>query len=97
MKRDSFAYGLTIGVAVALAFSIAIATAIKHLPDATLVNFGPALLGFGLFAMEILAAAVALVAAGVFLVRKSWKRAGFALSFALTVAGWLAIAIARSP
>lgn len=90
MKRDSFASGIFIGIAVALPISIATTTALKRLPDASLVNFGPALSGFGVFSLEILAAAVALVAAGILLFRKRWRPAGFLLSFSLTVVGWWA-------
>jgi hypothetical protein len=90
MKRDSFAYGIVIGIAVALTLSMATTTGLKRLPDANLVNFGPGLLGFGVFALEILTAAIALVAASVFLFRKRRKPAGFLLSFALTVVGWWA-------
>jgi hypothetical protein len=90
MKRDSFAYGIAFGITVALPLSIATTTALKRLPDTNLVNFGPALFGFGLFALELLVAAVALVVAGVFLFRKGWRRAGFCLSFALTIIAWWA-------
>ena len=88
MKWDSFAYGSAIGVAVALALSVASAGLLKRLPDANLVNFGPAILGIAIVGLEILAAAVALVTASVFLFRGRWKRAGFALAFGITVVGW---------
>ena len=61
---------------------------LNRLPDANLVNFGPAILGIAIFGLEILAAIVALVTAGVFLFRRRWRRAGFALGFGITVVGW---------
>lgn len=90
MKRDSLAYGIGLGIAVALPLSIATTAALKRLPDTNLVNFGPALFGFGVFSVEILIAFVALVIATVFLFRKRWKPAFFCLSFGLTIVGWLA-------
>ena len=90
MKRHSFAYGIGFGIAVALPLSIATTAALKRLPDANLVNFGPALFGFGVFSLEILVAVIALIVAAVFLFRKRWKPAGFWLSFGLTIVGWWA-------
>jgi hypothetical protein len=60
----------------------------QKLPDANLVNFGPAILGIAIFGLNILAAALALVIASVLLFRGRWKRAGFALAFGITVVGW---------
>jgi hypothetical protein len=88
MRWDSFAYGSAIGVAVALALSVASTGLLKMQPDANLVNFGPAIFGIAIFGLEILTAAVALVIATVFLLRRRWKRAGFALAFGITVVGW---------
>jgi hypothetical protein len=88
MNRDSFAYGSAIGVAVGLALSVASAGLLKKQPDANLVNFGPAIFGIAIVGLEILAAAGALVIASLFLLRKRWKRAGFALAFGVTVVGW---------
>ena len=90
MKWKPFAYGIGIGIAVALPLSLATTAALKILPDANLVNFGPAIFGFGIFALEILAAAVALLAGSVCLLRRRWKKAGFAMAFAITVVGWWA-------
>jgi hypothetical protein len=88
MKWGSFAYGSAIGVAVALTLSVASTGLLKRQPDANLVNFGPAIFGIAIVGLEILAAAGALVTASVFLLRKRWKRAGFALAFGITVVGW---------
>jgi hypothetical protein len=90
MKRDSFAYGIVFGIAVALPLSIATTTALRRLPDSNLVNFGPALIGVEVFSSEIFIAVVALVIATVFLFRKRWRPAGFWLSFGLTIVGWWA-------
>jgi hypothetical protein len=90
MNRDSFAYGVIIGIPVALPLSIATTATLKRLPEGNLVNFGPGLFGFCVFALEFVAAAAAVIAAGVFLFRKRRRPAGFLLSFALTVLGWWA-------
>jgi hypothetical protein len=52
------------------------------------VNFGPAIFGISIFGVNILATAVALVTASVFLFRGRWKRAAFGLAFGFTVLGW---------
>jgi hypothetical protein len=87
MKWDSFAYGSAIGIAVALVLLVA-NTGLERQTDANLVNFGPAIVGIAVGGLEILAAAGALVTASVFLLRKRWKSAGFALAFGITVVGW---------
>ena len=88
MKWASFAYGSAISAAVALGLSVASTEFLKRQPDANLVNFGPAIVGISIFGLNILAAAVALVTANVFLFRGRWKRAAFGLAFGITVVGW---------
>jgi hypothetical protein len=88
MKWDSFASGGAIGVALALALSAASTGLETGLGEANLINFGPAIVGISIFGLNILAAAVALVTASVFLFRGRWKRAGFGLAFGITVVGW---------
>jgi hypothetical protein len=46
MKQDSSVDGFVIGIAVALPLATATASALKRLPDANLVKFGPTLFGF---------------------------------------------------
>ena len=88
MKWASLAYGSAIGVAVALVLSVASTEFLKRQPDANLVNFAPAILGISIFGVNILAAAVALVTASVWLFRSRWKRGAFGLAFGITVVGW---------
>ena len=75
MKWASLAYGSAIGVAVALVLSVASTEFLKRQPDANLVNFAPAILGISIFGVNILAAAVALVTASVWLFRAAGNAA----------------------
>jgi hypothetical protein len=93
MKWGSFAYGSAIGAAGALALAIGSARLLKEMPDANLANFGPALFGLAVVGMVILVVVGALVTASVFLYRRRWKRAGFALAFGITLLGYYIAAL----
>jgi hypothetical protein len=85
MTCEPFAYGTVIGIAGGLLLSVATTARLKTSDtgaNLVLVNFGPAILGSGVFALEILSAVIALVAGIVFAVHCRWKPRS------LSVVGW---------
>ena len=90
MKWKPFLYGSATGLALGLLLSIGTTSALRTLPESNLVNFGPAIFGTGIFALEALGFAIALIAGLIFLVRRRWKLAGFCIAFGVAAIAWCA-------
>lgn len=73
MKWQLFAYGIVFGPWLGLLLTAGNIRLDRTFPESNLVNFGPAIVGFGIFTIEVLAAAIALIAGVVLLIRRRWR------------------------
>jgi hypothetical protein len=88
MNWKAFGSGAGIGIITAVIILLPSTLFFRWIPGANVVNFGPAVFGFGLFLAEM-AVALILLAFGILsFFRRRWPRAGFALSASLLIAGW---------
>lgn len=85
MNLKSFGVGTGLGLVSAIPLLLLTALFSRWGPDANLVNYGPAIVGVGLLAIEISLALISLILGVIWLVRQKWQRAGFGLAFSVVV------------
>ena len=88
MNWRAFGIGAGIGIAAALAILLATTLFFRWIPGASIVNFGPAILVFGLLFAELALAAIFLLVGSMSLFRRRWRWAGFALGASIVIIGW---------
>lgn len=88
MNWRAFGTGAAIGAISASAIVIPTTLLLRSMGGASLVNFGPAIVGLVLLVVELALALIALVFACISLFRHRWRLAGFTLAASLLIAGW---------